>query len=66
MISGTHKILVMKGVVEKGSDEFLRTIDLRDDIVPTESPLMSRINGDATVEEIFDALKQLTKASVGM
>ncbi|KAF5738499.1 sucrose-phosphate synthase 3-like [Tripterygium wilfordii] len=65
MISGTHKTLIMKGVVAKGSDEFMRT-DLRDAIVPTESPLMCRINGDATAEEIFDALKQLTKASTGM
>ncbi|KAJ0035597.1 hypothetical protein Pint_25467 [Pistacia integerrima] len=66
LISGAHKTLIMKGVVEKGSGELLRTADLRDDIVPKESPLIGFVNANAKVAEIANALKQLSKASVGM
>ncbi|KAG8369632.1 hypothetical protein BUALT_Bualt14G0033800 [Buddleja alternifolia] len=46
LISGTHKTVIMKGVVkEKGSEELLRTTGsyLRDDIVPGDSPLIAYI-----------------------
>lgn len=66
LISGAHKTLIMKGIVEKGSSELLRTADLRDDIVPKESPLIGFINANAKVNEIANALKQLSKACVGM
>lgn len=66
LISGAHKTLIMKGVVEKGSEELLRTTNLRDDIVPSESPLIVHVNADAKVDEITNALRQVAKASVGM
>ncbi|XP_057958096.1 probable sucrose-phosphate synthase 2 isoform X2 [Malania oleifera] len=68
LISGTHKTLIMKGVVEKGSEELLRTTGsyARDDIVPGESPLVSYTSGEATAEEIANALKQVSKAAAGM
>lgn len=65
MISGTHKTLVMKDVVGKGSEELLRTSGsyLRDDIVPGDSPLIAYLKGGATAEEILDTLRQLYKAA---
>ncbi|GLT97758.1 hypothetical protein SLE2022_153070 [Rubroshorea leprosula] len=62
LISGTHKTLIMKGVVAKGSDELLRTTDLKDDIFPTESPFITSISDGAKAEEIANALKQISKA----
>ncbi|RDX78638.1 putative sucrose-phosphate synthase 3, partial [Mucuna pruriens] len=63
MISGTHKTIIMKGVVSKGSEELLRGPGSyqRDDIVPNESPLVAYIDG-TTHENIADALKQLSKS----
>lgn len=63
MISGTHKTIIMKGVVSKGSEELLRGPGSyqRDDIVPNESPLVASIN-DTTHENIANALKQLSKS----
>lgn len=66
MISGTHKTLIMKDVVGKGSEELLRTPGsyLRDDIVPGDSPLIAYIKGEAKAEEIFDSLRQLFKSAM--
>ncbi|KAL3506429.1 hypothetical protein ACH5RR_031811 [Cinchona calisaya] len=66
LIAGTHKTLIMKGVIEKGSEDLLRTAGsyLRDDIVPGESPLVSRVNEAATAEEIADAFRQVSKAGM--
>ncbi|KAH7573018.1 hypothetical protein JRO89_XS03G0051800 [Xanthoceras sorbifolium] len=66
LISGTHKTLILKGVAQKGSEELLRVTDLRDDIVPSESPLIAHVNAEAKVDEIANALKQVSDASVGM
>nr|AVH87205.1 sucrose-phosphate synthase 3 [Litchi chinensis] len=66
LISGTHKTLIVKGAVQKGSEELLRVTDLREDIVPSESPLIAHINAEAKVDEIANVLKQVSKASVGM
>ncbi|XP_047980807.1 probable sucrose-phosphate synthase 2 [Salvia hispanica] len=65
MISGTHKTLIMKDVVGKGSEELLRTSGsyLRDDIVPGDSPLIAYVKGGATAEEIFETLRQLFKTA---
>ncbi|CAL5416741.1 unnamed protein product [Camellia sinensis] len=65
LISGTHKTIIMKGVVEKGSEELLRTAGsyLKDDIVPEESPLVTYTSGEATANEIANALKQISKSS---
>ncbi|XVF37962.1 hypothetical protein REPUB_Repub20aG0056600 [Reevesia pubescens] len=64
LISGTHKTLIMKEVVTKGSEGLLRTADLRDDIIPDDSPLITSIKGEATTDEIANALKVLSKASL--
>lgn len=63
MISGTHKTIIMKGVVSKGSEELLRGTGSyqRDDIVPNESSLIAYIN-ETTEENIANALKQLSKS----
>ncbi|KAJ8774147.1 hypothetical protein K2173_009578 [Erythroxylum novogranatense] len=68
MISGAHKTIIMKDVVSRGSEELLRTktMDLRDDIVPQESPLIAYLNGTASASEIADTLKQVAKGSAGM
>ncbi|KAM7253097.1 hypothetical protein ACFE04_008820 [Oxalis oulophora] len=64
MISGTHKTIVIKGAVTKGSEGLLRATNLRDDIVPSESPLITNVSGDASADEIANALKQVSKASL--
>ncbi|KAJ9153995.1 hypothetical protein P3X46_027376 [Hevea brasiliensis] len=66
MISGAHKTIIMKDVVTIGSDELLRSMDLRDDFVPKESPLVAHLSGEASTNEIAEALKQVSKASTGM
>lgn len=63
LIAGAHKTLIMKEVVTKGSEALLRITDLRNDIVPSDSPLIASIKGGATPEEISEALKALSKAS---
>lgn len=67
LISGTHKTLIMKGVVEKGSEELLRTAGsyLKDDIVPEGSPLVAYTSGEAKADEIATALKHISKSSPG-
>lgn len=66
MIAGAHKTLIMKGVVSKGSEELLRTNAsfLRDDIVPTESPMVTNLNSGASADEIVSALKQASKTEL--
>ncbi|KAL3619956.1 sporulation-specific protein 2 [Castilleja foliolosa] len=66
MISGTHKTLILKEVVEKGSEEMLRTAGSyqRDDIVPGDSPLVAYTNAGVKPEDIFNTLKQLSKAGM--
>uniref|UniRef100_A0A2P2IRB7 Sucrose phosphatase-like domain-containing protein n=1 Tax=Rhizophora mucronata TaxID=61149 RepID=A0A2P2IRB7_RHIMU len=66
MISGAHKSIIMEGVVPRGSEELSGATDLRGDIVPNESPLVVHLSGNATVNDIADALKQVSKASTGM
>ncbi|CAI9117658.1 OLC1v1019098C2 [Oldenlandia corymbosa var. corymbosa] len=65
LIAGTHKTLIMKGVVVKGSEDLLRTNGsyLRDDIVPSESPLVANVN-EAKADDIANALRQVFKAGM--
>ncbi|KAH0905618.1 hypothetical protein HID58_037445 [Brassica napus] len=63
LISGTHKTVIVKGLVTFGSDALLRSTDLRDDIVPSESPFIGFLKADSPVNEITDILKQLSKAA---
>ncbi|XVF29078.1 hypothetical protein REPUB_Repub15cG0089100 [Reevesia pubescens] len=66
LISGARKTLIMEEVVTMGSEGLLRKTDmrLRDDIVPADSPLITSIKGGATADEIANALKVLSKASL--
>ncbi|KAJ7980527.1 Sucrose phosphate synthase [Quillaja saponaria] len=68
MISGTHKTIIMKEVVFKGSEELLRTSGSyhKDDIVPNESPLVACLSGESSEEEIANVLKNLSKSAAGM
>ena len=68
LISGTHKTLIMKNMVEKGSEELLRAAGsyLKDDIVPEESPLVTYTSGEAKADDIANALKQISKSSPGI
>ncbi|XP_071705969.1 probable sucrose-phosphate synthase 2 [Rutidosis leptorrhynchoides] len=64
LISGTHKTLIFKGVVKKGSEELLRTTGsyLKEDIVPGESPLVAHVS-KTNAEEIASALTKLSKCN---
>ncbi|KAK4482582.1 hypothetical protein RD792_009745 [Penstemon davidsonii] len=66
LIAGTHKTMIMKGVVEKGSEELLRTAGsyLRDDIVPGESPFVAYTTGEATAQEIAKTLRHISRAGM--
>jgi sucrose-phosphate synthase len=68
LISGTHKTIIMRDIVAKNSEELLRTAGSyhRDDIVPGESPLVTCVSGKATVDELADALNQVSKSAAGM
>ncbi|CAI8586785.1 unnamed protein product [Vicia faba] len=63
LISGTHKTIIMKGVVSQGSEELLRGPGSyqRDDVVPNESPLVAYVS-DTREETIADVLKQLSNS----
>ncbi|XP_024983242.1 probable sucrose-phosphate synthase 2 [Cynara cardunculus var. scolymus] len=65
LISGTHKTLIMKGSVKKGSEELLRTSGsyLKDDIVPGESPLIAYVNTPPKAQEIANALNKVSVAA---
>ncbi|KAK1295248.1 Sucrose-phosphate synthase [Acorus calamus] len=68
LISGSHKTVIMKGIVEKGSEALLRTSGSypKDDIVPSESPLIAHIDFGQRSEDILTALKGLSRYSSGM
>ncbi|ERN19119.1 probable sucrose-phosphate synthase 3 [Amborella trichopoda] len=68
LVSGSHKTLILKDLVKKGSEELLRTLGSyqRGDMVPEESPLVVCTNGGQTAEDISNALKQVYKATVGL
>lgn len=63
LISGTHKTLILKGSVEEGSENLLRTSGsyLREDVVPPESPLITYAEENETVEEFANALRKVTR-----
>ncbi|CAN1334356.1 Probable sucrose-phosphate synthase 3 [Linum perenne] len=62
MISGAHKTIVMMNVVKKGSDELMRS-EIREDMVPKDSPLVALMSGDATPDDIASALKKVSNAT---
>ncbi|KAF0916521.1 hypothetical protein E2562_007599 [Oryza meyeriana var. granulata] len=68
MLSGLHKTLIIRGVTEKGSEELVRSSGSyqREDVVPSDSPLIASTLGDPKADEIMRALKEVSKASSGM
>ncbi|KAK1318057.1 Sucrose-phosphate synthase [Acorus calamus] len=68
LISGSHKTVIVKGIVEKGSEALLRSSGSypKDDIVPSESPLIAHIDFGQRSEDILTALKGLSRYSSGM
>ncbi|XP_047319312.1 probable sucrose-phosphate synthase 2 isoform X2 [Impatiens glandulifera] len=65
MIAGTHKTLIVKGSVEKGSEDLLRTIGsyMKGDIVPEESPLITYTTGsNITPDAIAEALRKISNS----
>lgn len=68
LMAGSHKTVIMKGVVERGSEELLRTAGSyqREDIVPEESPLIVYTREGIRSEDIMNALKEASKATAAM
>lgn len=68
LISGTHKTLILEGVVTEGSEKLLRSKASypKEDIVPDGSPLVSYVRGEPTAEQIANALKEVSKVSAGI
>ncbi|KAL6006145.1 sporulation-specific protein 2 [Asimina triloba] len=63
LFAGSHKTVILKDAVEKGSEELLRTAGSyqRHDIVPQESPLVAYVN-HTTASEISNALKAVSRS----
>ena len=68
LISGYHKTVIMKGVVENGSEELLRSAGSyqKEDIVPGESPFIVYTSEGIKSDESMKALKEASKAASGM
>ena len=68
LVSGSHKTVIMKGIVDKGSEELLRTAGSyqREDIVPEDSPLIVYTKDGIRSGEIMSALKAASKATSGL
>ncbi|KAI7726749.1 hypothetical protein M8C21_026654 [Ambrosia artemisiifolia] len=64
LMSGTHKTLILKGLVKAGSEELLRTSGsyYKEDIVPEESPRIAYANA-TKAEDIASALIGLSKCN---
>ncbi|KAJ1704093.1 hypothetical protein LUZ63_003872 [Rhynchospora breviuscula] len=63
LIAGSHKTVIMKGVVEKGSEQLLRGpwSYQREDVVPNDSPLVICTSGEINSDTIMKAFKQASK-----
>lgn len=68
LISGYHKTVIMKGIVEKGSEELLRTAGSyqREDIVPADSSFVFYAKNGSSPEDILGVLKGAFKSTSGM
>ncbi|KAK9082619.1 hypothetical protein Scep_029090 [Stephania cephalantha] len=64
LICGTHKTIIMKGEVEQGSEDLLRTSGsyTKEDIFPQESPLITCVTV-GKVEEIAKAIMEVSKSA---
>lgn len=68
LISGSHKTVIMKGIVGNGSEDLLRTAGSyqREDMVPGESPLIVYTKEGIHSGEIMKALKEASKGASGL
>lgn len=68
LIAGTHKTIIIKGIVPQTSEDLLRTAGSyrRDDIAPEESPLIAYISGEVSADEMADAMKQVATSAAAM
>ncbi|XP_076901809.1 putative sucrose-phosphate synthase 2 [Bidens hawaiensis] len=62
LVPGTHKTIIIKEVVKRGSEELIRTSGsyLKEDVVPGESPLVAYVNRIKS-EGIASALIKVSK-----
>lgn len=60
LLSGTHKTIVIRGVVEGGSERKLRASGNYDrvDVAPSESPNMVVAEANSVPATLLEALKQ--------
>ena len=68
LISGSHKTVIMKDIIENGSEGLLRTSGSyqKEDIIPGESPLIVYTDEGINSDAIMKALKAASKATSGM
>ncbi|XP_074573953.1 sucrose-phosphate synthase-like [Curcuma longa] len=68
LISGYHKTVIMKGIVEKGSDELLRTAGSyqKEDTVPKESPFITYANDGIAADELMRVIRQASRNTPGL
>jgi sucrose-phosphate synthase len=66
MIAGSHKTVIMKGIVERGSEQLLRGpwSYQREDVVPNESPLVVYMSGEIDSDAIVKTFKEASKVNV--
>lgn len=60
LLSGTHKTIVIRGVVDGGSEMKLRASGNydRSDVAPSDSPNMILAEADSATDILLEALKQ--------
>ncbi|XP_073013680.1 probable sucrose-phosphate synthase 2 [Typha latifolia] len=65
LLSGFHKKIILKGVVEKGSEDLLRTSGSykKEDTFPADSPFIVYTGNGFDSEEIMNAIQEASKAS---
>lgn len=59
LLSGTHKTIIVKDIVEGGSEKKLRATGNygREDVAPAENSNMIVVEANATCDLLLDALK---------
>ncbi|KAG0501514.1 hypothetical protein HPP92_001586 [Vanilla planifolia] len=65
LVAGFHKTIILKGVVENGSEKLLRSpVNYqKEDTVPGECPFVVYTSGGINADEIMSALKTASKAA---
>lgn len=67
LLSGSQKKVILKGAVERGSEELLRTSGSykKKDIVPADSPFIFYTNNGFKSADIAKAIQEASKAGYG-